>query len=66
MQLLRSGVSIEVISLWLGHESSEVTRIYLEADMKMKEQALKLLRPPKTKTFRYKAPNRVLSFLESL
>jgi integrase/recombinase XerD len=66
LHLLQSGVSIEVISLWLGHESSEVTHMYLEADMKMKEQTLKKLRAPKTRTFRYKAPDRVLSFLESL
>lgn len=66
LHLLQSRVSIEVIALWLGHESPEVTHMYLEADLKTKEQTLKLLRAPKTKAFRYKAPDSVLSFLDTL
>jgi site-specific recombinase XerD len=64
--LLQKGVGIEVIALWLGHESPEVTHMYLEADLKTKERSLKKLRAPNTNGFRYKAPDRVLSFLESL
>jgi integrase/recombinase XerD len=64
--LLQRGVGIEVIALWLGHESPDVTHMYLEADLKTKERSLRKLRAPKTKSFRYKASDRVLSFLESL
>jgi integrase/recombinase XerD len=30
MHLLQSGVDISVIALWLGHESTETTPIYVE------------------------------------
>jgi site-specific recombinase XerD len=66
LHLLQSGVSIEVIALWLGHESSVVTHMYLEADLQTKEQTLRRLQAPKTTAFRYKASDRVLGFLESL
>jgi site-specific recombinase XerD len=40
MSLLRRGVDLSVIALWLGHESSETTKIYLHADMRLKQRAL--------------------------
>jgi integrase len=36
-------VDIIVISLWLGHESPATTHMYIEADLAMKERALKSL-----------------------
>jgi len=45
MHLLQSGVDITVIALWLGHESPETTHIYVEADLKTKEQALQNVAP---------------------
>ena len=43
MHLLHSGVDITLIALWLGHESTATTHIYVEADLKMKEAALKVI-----------------------
>ena len=40
MAMLRSGVDLSVIALWLGHESTETTQMYLHADMQLKEKAL--------------------------
>lgn len=40
MALLRRGVDLSVIALWLGHESTETTQMYLHADMQLKERAL--------------------------
>ena len=40
MELLRRGVDLTVIALWLGHESMQTTQIYLHADMALKERAL--------------------------
>ncbi len=40
MSLLQAGVDTSVIALWLGHEDTETTQIYLHADMTIKEQAL--------------------------
>jgi len=37
----QAGVDITVIALWLGHESIQTTHGYIEADLAMKEKALK-------------------------
>src|SRR5262249_52391026 len=46
MQLLHAGVDITVIALWLGHEQTQTTQIYLHADMTIKQQALDRTTPP--------------------
>jgi len=66
MSLLRRGVDITVIALWLGHESTETTQIYVHADMRLKEQALAHATPSGTTIRRYRPPDDLLTFLESL
>ena len=66
MHLLQAGVDLSVIAMWLGHENITTTHQYLEADLRMKEEALAKLQPPNTKPFRYKPSNNVLSFLDGL
>jgi integrase/recombinase XerD len=66
MHLLQSGVDIAVIALWLGHEDTATTHTYLEADLAMKEAALKRLHEPALKPLTYQAPDRLLAFLEAL
>jgi integrase/recombinase XerD len=63
---LHSGVDITVIALWLGHESPATTRVYLHADMAMKEQALARMTPPDSQPGRYSAPDTLLAFLDTL
>ena len=60
------GVDVTVIALWLGHESPTTTRVYLHADMALKEQAIARMTPPDTPTPRYYAPDTLLSFLDQL
>ena len=64
--LLQAGVDLNVIALWLGHESPATTHMYMQADLTMKEQALNTLQPPKTQAMRYRPPDRLLQFLESM
>lgn len=66
MHLLQAGVDITVIALWLGHESPSTTHIYVEADLTMKERALRSLQPPATVPIRYRPPDRILQFLQGL
>jgi len=66
MNLLRSGVDITVIALWLGHESLQATQIYLHADLAIKEQAIARTAPMDVKSGRYQPPDGLLAFLESL
>lgn len=66
MDLLRRGVDITVIALWLGHESIQTTQIYLHADMAMKEKALAQATKCKVIPKRYRPADRLLAFLESL
>ena len=66
MNMLQSGVDITVIALWLGHESTATTHMYVEADLAMKERALKTLQAPSVKASRFRPEDRLLAFLEGL
>lgn len=66
MHLLQSGVDITVIAMWLGHEDTATTHQYIEADLAMKEAALKRMDAPSSKPARFKAGDRLLAFLEAL
>lgn len=67
MNLLRAGADATVIALWLGHEDCETTtRIYLHADMAIKERAIARTAPPATLPGRYQPSDPILAFLEAL
>jgi integrase/recombinase XerD len=66
MRLLQAGVDTSVIALWLGHEQIDTTKVYLHADLAIKEQALARTRPVDAKPGRYRPPDTVLAFLEGL
>ena len=66
MDLLRRGVDLTVVALWLGHESIETTQIYLHADMRLKERALGHADPSGTTPARFRPSDALLAFLESL
>ncbi len=66
MSLLRGGVDTAVIALWLGHASTRSTDPYVHADLEIKEKALALAAPLTAKPGRYRPPDKILAFLESL
>jgi integrase/recombinase XerD len=66
MRLLHAGTDTSVIALWLGHEQTDTTQIYLHADLAIKEKALARTTPPDTRPGRYKPPDQLLAFLEAL
>ena len=63
---LHAGTDLSVIALWLGHENPETSRIYLHADLTLKERALARTAPTEAGTGRYQPPDPLLAFLESL
>jgi len=66
MGLLQAGVDLTVIRNWLGHVNLETTHWYLEADLAMKERALEQSGVVPVEKSRYRPPDKVLAFLESL
>ena len=66
MELLQNGVDRSVIALWLGHETPETTQMYLQANLKIKEQALEKTRPFNVKPGRYRPDDQILAFLKDL
>jgi site-specific recombinase XerD len=66
MRLLNAGVDTTVIALWLGHESTATTQIYVHADLAVKERALARTAPPHTAPARYRPADSLIAFLEGL
>jgi len=66
MHLLRSGVDITVIALWLGHESPDTTHQYVEADIEMKRKTLDAIREPDSSDDAWQPTDDLLRFLDSL
>lgn len=66
MLLRAKGVDIATIALWLGHESIKTTHIYEHADPKLKEQAIARTAPLGATPGRYRPPDTLLAFLQSL
>jgi integrase/recombinase XerD len=66
MTLLAGGVDTTVIAMWLGHEHTQTTQIYLHGDLTTKEHALARIAPLNTPPGRYRPPDTLLAFLEAL
>ncbi|WP_314192304.1 tyrosine-type recombinase/integrase [uncultured Arthrobacter sp.] len=66
MNLLHAGVDITVIALWLGHEQTSTTDVYLHADMTTKKDALEKTRPPEVVPGTYTPAPGILTWLEAL
>jgi site-specific recombinase XerD len=66
MRLLRAKVDSSMIALWLGHAEIQTTQVYLHADLALKEEALAKAEPIHSEPGRYRPPDPLLAFLESL
>jgi hypothetical protein len=63
---LHAGAEVSVIARWLGHEQTDTAGIYLHADLALKEKAFARTTPPDAAPGRYRPPDPLLAFLESL
>lgn len=66
MALLRSGVDINTIRIWLGHVSLQTTHIYAESDLKMKAKALAHCEAPLVQGVKSRPEKGVMSFLSTI
>jgi site-specific recombinase XerD len=66
MMLLTAGIDTATIALWLGHEQERTTRVYLHADLALKQRVLDQATPPNGRPGRYRAPDSLLAFLDNL
>ena len=66
MLLRAEKVDLLTIALWLGHESTTSTEIYMHADNTIKQEAIDRIAPAGTPPGRYQPPDRLLAFLDRL
>ena len=66
VRLLAAGNDLSIVALVLGHESIETTRIYVDADLSIKERAIARTAPPQVGMRRYRPQEPLLAFLTSL
>lgn len=66
MHLLQSGVDLAVIAMWLGHETTQTTHQYLDADLESKKQALAYLKPPHVRRPSRSRADDIVRFLRGL
>jgi integrase/recombinase XerD len=66
VRLLSAGVDTSVIALWMGHENTATTQVYIHADLALKERAIARTAPQGTATGRYQPPDDILAFLDGL
>ena len=61
-----AGVDVSVIALWLGHQHTNSTDVYLHADMTIKQTAIDRTRPPHIPAGTYTPPPDILTWLDKL
>ena len=67
MALVRAGVDIATVALWLGHQNLNTTQIYVHADLALKERALARTAPLDVGvTRRFRPSDPLLAFLDGL
>jgi integrase/recombinase XerD len=66
MALRAAGIDVATIALWLGHEHIASVMPYMHADLGLKQQALDRTTPPSIPPGRYRPPDSLLAFLNSL
>ena len=62
--LLRDGVDLSTIAIWLGHKSIDTTHKYMVAGLVLKEKVLSKMNEADV-DFRYKAPSEDILKLKS-
>jgi len=63
MLALEATQDIRKVSLWLGHSSTQTTKVYRRVDPTEKLDAINTLAPPKSRPGRFRPPDKLLDML---
>jgi site-specific recombinase XerD len=65
MMVLEATHDIRKVSLWLGHNSTQTTEVYVRADPARKLEAIEAITPMKERKGRFRPPDKLLSILKA-
>jgi hypothetical protein len=65
MTVLQATHDLRKVSLWLGHANQQTTEMYTRADPGGKLEVLETLLPPKLRTARFKATDKLIASLKA-
>jgi integrase/recombinase XerD len=63
LAILEATKDLRKVSLWLGHANMQTTEIYTRADPSVKREALDAVTPPKLRSGRFRATDRLIASL---
>ena len=63
LTILEATKDLRKVSLWLGHANMQTTEIYTRADPSIKREALDAVTPPKLKSGRFRASDKLIASL---
>jgi len=63
LTILEATKDLRKVSLWLGHASMQTTEIYTRADPSIKREALDAVTPPKLRSGRFRASDKLIASL---
>lgn len=63
LSILEATKDLRKVSLWLGHANMQTTEIYTRADPSIKREALDAVTPPKLKSGRFRASDKLIASL---
>ena len=66
LTVLQATKDLRKVSLWLGHAHMQTTEIYTRADPSVKLETLESVMPPKLRSGRFKATDKLIESLKSL
>lgn len=65
LTILQATKDLRKVSLWLGHANMQTTEIYTRADPSIKLEALESVVPPKLRSGRFKATDKLIASLQA-
>jgi site-specific recombinase XerD len=66
LTVLEATKDLRKVSLWLGHANMQTTEMYIRADPSIKLEALEAVTPPKLRSGRFRATDKLIASLTSL